>query len=108
MNIFIHRRDFRIFDNTCISKIQDNKITPIFIFDPIQIEPEKNGYFSNNLVEFMCSSLHDLNKSYKNYNSELQFFHGNVIDVLEDIKNNHKLNSINFNKDYSPFSKKKR
>lgn len=107
MNIFIHRRDFRIFDNTGISKIQDNKITPIFIFDPIQIDPKKNEYFSNNLVEFMCSSLHDLNQSYKNYNSELQFFHGNVIDILADIKNNNKLNSINFNKDYSPFSKKR-
>ena len=45
MNIFLHRRDLRIFDNTCLSKISDKEITPIFIFDPIQIDPKKINIF---------------------------------------------------------------
>ena len=107
MNLFIHRRDLRIHDNTCLSKILGSDITPIFIFDPIQIDPKKNKYFSNNLVEFMCNSLDDLDNQYKNINLELQFFEGDVIEVLDNIYRENKIKSVNFNIDYSPFSKKR-
>ena len=62
MNIFIHRRDFRLKDNTTLIEMSKNmdQINSIFIFTPEQIK--KNRYFSNNLVQFMCESLDDLQK----------------------------------------------
>jgi deoxyribodipyrimidine photolyase len=51
MNIFLHHRDLRYQDNTTMIKQckGEKNVTPIFIFDPIQIDPEKNSYFPNNL-----------------------------------------------------------
>ena len=55
MNIFLFHRDLRLIDNTAlISQLKKHKhVTPIFIFTPVQIDPKKNSYFSNNSVQFM-------------------------------------------------------
>ena len=106
MNIFIHRRDLRINDNTSLINLKDN-IIPIFIFDPLQIDKKINDYFSNNLVYFMCESLIELKTEYIKLNSNLHFFYGNYITIIKDILKNNKINSISFNLDYSPYSKKR-
>lgn len=107
MNIFIHRRDLRIYDNTGIMTMlnKHQPITPIFIFDPIQIDPDNNPYFSNNLVQFMCQSLKDLHQQYSNNNVIFHLFHGDIISVLQDIHINNTISTIGFNMDYSPYSK---
>jgi len=62
--LFIFHRDLRYEDNITLNKLIDNenidKIIPIFNFDPIQILPENNKYFSHNCVQFMCESLIDM------------------------------------------------
>ena len=103
INIHIHRRDLRMYDNTAINNTPFLK-KPIFIFDPIQIDKNKNKYFSNNLVQFLCESLLELNNE---YGGKLQFFYGNTTDVLKDIITKNCIKTISFNKDYSPFSKKR-
>lgn len=109
MNIFIHRRDLRNNDNYTMNymsrKVGD--LTPIFIFTPEQIDKKKNEYFSNNLVQFMCETLHELNENYKEKKSRLNCFEGDIIEVLESIHNFKKINSLGFNADYSPYSKKR-
>ena len=109
MNIFIHRRDLRHEDNTTLLKMNQKfkNITPIFIFNPNQIYPEKNKYFSNNLVQFLVESLKELHASYKKKNINMHLFEGDIIEILENINQNKKINSIGFNSDYSPFSKKR-
>lgn len=109
MNIFIHRRDLRHEDNTTLIKMNEkyNNITPIFIFNPNQIYPEKNKYFSNNLVQFLIESLIELCESYKKRKIVMQFFEGEIIEILNNIHKQHNINSIGFNNDYSPFSKKR-
>ena len=113
MNIFIHRRDLRIQDNTTLTHMQkelkSQAITPIFVFNPMQIYPKKNTYFSSNLVEFMCDSLKELHQNYKKRNIEMLFFEGDIIKILEGIHKQTKkgINSVGFNIDYSPFSKKR-
>lgn len=113
MNIFIHRRDLRIQDNKTLEYMQKElgkqKITPIFVFNPKQIYPKENEYFSNNLVEFMCDSLKELYSNYKKRNIEMIFFEGDIIKILDSIKKLSKkeINSVGFNADYSPFSKKR-
>ena len=73
MNIFIHRRDLRVIDNTTLNLMYEKKnIIPIFIFTPEQIS--ENQYFSSNLVQFMCESLLDLKKIYKKKNQIYIYF----------------------------------
>ncbi len=76
MNIFIHRRDLRHEDNTTLLKMNEKfkNITPIFIFNPNQIYPDKNKYFSNNLVQFLVESLKELHNSYKKKKYKYAFF----------------------------------
>ena len=107
MNIFIHRRDLRIQDNITLNYLNKkvDNFVPIFIFNPEQIYPIKNPYFSNNLVQFLCESLIDLKNQYKKKNINLFFFEGETINVLDEINSKYKINSISFNRDYSPFSK---
>ena len=111
MNIFIHRRDLRLVDNTTLNFICKNKtinnISPIFIFTPEQIDPKINSYFSNNLVQFMCESLEELHNDYATKNSTLNFFYGDYIKVLESIHKKYNINSVSFNVDYSPYAIKR-
>lgn len=103
MNIFIHRKDLRLQDNNAL--INTTNAIPIFIFTPEQIT--NNKYFSNKFVKFMCLSLQNLKEEYKNKNSNLNLFYGNVIEVLKEINDKYNINSINFNVDYSPYSLKR-
>jgi deoxyribodipyrimidine photo-lyase len=108
-SVFIFRRDLRIIDNTTLieaSKLS-NEILPIFIFDPRQIEPEKNEYFSNNCVQFMIESLEDLDKQLAEKGSRLFYFYGIPEEVLKNIQKEFKFEKVFFNKDYTPFSKKR-
>ena len=107
MNIFIHRRDMRLQDNTTLIEMSKNmkNINPIFIFTPEQIK--KNKYFSNNLVQFMCETLLDLKEQYINKASNLHFYYGDIIDVLESIHKKTPIKNLGFNLDYSPYSKKR-
>jgi len=106
INIFIFRRDFRINDNFALNSLikesGNKEIYPIFIFNPEQIFPKNNKYFSNNCVQFMIESLDDLDK-----NIHINYFEGNDIDILTKLSNKYKIKSIAFNKDYSPFAIKR-
>ena len=58
MNILIFRRELRIQDNTAFNFLVKNNlaITPIFIYDPRQIDKKNNPYFSDKSVQFMDES----------------------------------------------------
>jgi len=107
MSLFIFRRDLRIVDNTALleaSRSTNEKIYPIFIFDPQQVT-SKNKFKSNNCVQFMIESLKDL---YKQTNNKLTFYFGNPPDIIASIlKNQHGIKSVYFNKDYSPYAVKR-
>ena len=109
MNIFIHHRDLRFIDNTTLIDQTKNEkeVTPIFVFDPIQIDEKKNKYFSHNLVQFMIESLRELNKDYKSKKGELYTFKGDYIKILKYLHKKYKINSIGFNMDYSPYAKER-
>jgi deoxyribodipyrimidine photo-lyase len=109
LNIFLHHRDIRYQDNTTmIKQLKEVKsITPIFIFDPIQINPEKNKYFSNGLVEFMIESLKEYENDIKDKKGKLYFFYGDSLEILKYIHHKIGINSIGFNYEYSPFGKKR-
>jgi deoxyribodipyrimidine photolyase len=76
INIFLFHRDLRIHDNTTLINqiINEEDVIPIFIFTPEQINKNKNKYFSNNAVQFMIESLHELSNEIKanNYETNIQ------------------------------------
>lgn len=108
--VFIFRRDLRYEDNLALnallkkSKETGIKILPIFIFNPKQIDTNQNAYYSKNCCEFMVQSLVSLNLSFKN---ALCYFHGNDIDVLQKIITHYEIDTIAYNKDYTPFAKQR-
>ena len=73
-NLFIFRRDLRLFDNISLNYAMTNfkNIIPIFIFTPEQID--KNKFKSDNAIQFMIESLKDIDKKLKQYKSKLHVF----------------------------------
>lgn len=105
MNVFIFRRDFRIYDNTafiaayqhCVSK--DEVLYPIFIFTPEQITKE-NEYRSLPAIKFMIESLEDLAKSIP-----ITFFYGKPANIVKIIQNTYDTQvNVWLNEDYTPYS----
>ena len=109
MNIFIFNRGLRIVDNTTLIKQIKTygNVVPIFIFPPEQIDPIINTYFSNNCVQFMIESLHELYNDIKKYNGELYFFKGTNIDVLNALYKYEMINSVGLNFDYTPYARQR-
>jgi len=109
MNIFIFNRGLRLTDNTTlIHQIKEKgAVVPIFIFTPEQIDPKKNDYFSNNSVQFMIESLHELSDEIKKKGGKFYFFKGENIKVLKAIHKNETIESIAMNFDYTCYSRKR-
>jgi deoxyribodipyrimidine photo-lyase len=103
MNIFLFNKSLRLYDNTTLIEqmINEKNIIPFFIFTE-QINKNKNKYYSENSVQFMCESLIELQNDIKKHNGKLYFFHSeNFINIFKEIDN---INSIGTNFDYSPYA----
>ena len=101
-NIFIFRRDFRIYDNTALIECANNSnvVYPIFIYTPEQIK--NNPYKSDNAVQFMVESLRELAKEIN-----ITFCYGDYIKVINDIVKNNNIDSIYTNTDYTKYGVKR-
>ena len=99
-SIFIFRRDYRFYDNKTFIKChkESDKVYPIFIFTPEQIK--KNKLKSNNSVQFLVESLHDLK-------GKVSLFYGDNVSILKKIYSKIKFDCVYFNKDYTPYAKKR-
>jgi deoxyribodipyrimidine photo-lyase len=111
--IFIFRRDLRLNDNHGLINLMKkcDKVIPVFFLDKYQIIKSNHNehYFSNNVVQFLCESLSDLNNQLKKYDSKLFYFFGEPNKLLENIikqLNNHKL-IVGYNADFSSYSLKR-
>ena len=108
MNIFLFNKSLRCNDNTTLINqiINEKNVIPIFIFTE-QVNIKKNKYFSNNSVQFMIESLHELSDTInKKYSGKLYFFHNdNFIKIFIEILKDNIINSIGTNFDYSPYAK---
>lgn len=109
VNLFIFHRDLRIYDNTTLIHILEEKknCIPIFIFPPEQINPKKNKYFSNNSVQYMIESLYELSSKINEYKGKIYFFKGDNLKVIKAIHKKINIESIGFNIDYTPYAIKR-
>jgi len=109
MALFIFRRDLRLADNIGLlaSLASDKPIYPIFIFNPEQINPSQNPFFSHNSVQFMCESLEDLRTQTED---KFTFLHGHNVDVLTFLLSPQSpvpIEEVHFNMDYSGYSQRR-
>jgi len=107
-SVFIFRRDYRLTDNSAFIECWKNSdnILPVFIFTPEQTKD--NEYFSSNSFQFLLESLHSLDDELKDkFKSQLHYYYGTNIAILEKLLKEYKYNSIYFNIDYTPYAIKR-
>jgi len=111
IGIHIFRRDLRIHDNVALYLLskQVDKIIPIFIFDPFQIDhtSENSAYRSDPAVKLMIESLEDLNDELHKNGSKLFYFYGDPSHVLEKLIKQVKPTSVSYNADFSKYALKR-
>ena len=105
INIFIFRRDFRLIDNTSLYELYKTypttKILLIFIFNKKQIDKSVNKYYSSNAVQFLFECFKDI--------PLLNFYYTSTDDItiLNQLLSQYDIQSIAFNKDYTPYAIKR-
>lgn len=111
--VFLFRRDFRIHDNTTFievvkrANLNNWKIIPAFIFNPKQIDPVQNEYYSSNSVQFMIQSLRDLEGQLEKEHGKLYYFKGSDREIFEKLNATFDVKCVASNKDITPFALKR-
>lgn len=109
--IFIFRRDLRLDDNIAMNKIRQGQVMPIFILNPKQIDPKKNPYYSENSFGFMIESLIDLDQQIKKASGGkarlVVYKSADDTKVLSKLKRKFKITHVAFNRDITPFARKR-
>jgi deoxyribodipyrimidine photo-lyase len=104
MIVHIFRRDLNINDNYALNllleKYSYKDIKYIFIFNREQIEDNK--LFNDYQFNFMCSQL-----SYLSTLIDLKFYYVNKVEEEIYIIKKLKISTLSFNKDYTPYAKKR-
>lgn len=105
--LHIFRRDLRIHDNTAlIAALQSaNTVIPCFIFDKRQID--LNEYKSANCIQFMLSSLSELDTELRKKQGKLAIFYGIAEDIVALLLKKTQIAAVYINRDYTPFSRQR-
>ena len=103
-SLYIFTRDLRTYDNKTLIEAckTSTHIAPIFIFTPQQVT--SNSYKSDNAIQFMVSSLKELNAELKN---SLFLFYGDTNTIVESLINKGTFKNVYITKDYTPFAVKR-
>lgn len=105
-SIFIFRRDLRLYDNLGLIELsKEFSIIPIFILDPIQLT--NNPYANNRVIQIMFDSINDLAGQIKKAGGKLYIFRGKPVEVIRKLVAKYDIQAVGFNKDYSPYAKKR-
>ena len=102
-NIFIFRRDLRLEDNKALNlAFMEGDVTPIFIFDPKQVKD--NEFKSDNVVQFMVTSLKELSDEISKLGGHLNVFYGDTFEVIKSLDG---VATLSINLDYTTFAKER-
>lgn len=104
-SLFIFRRDLRIQDNSALNQAinASDQVLPCFIFDPRQIK--KHPYQSQPALRFMMQSLADLQQAFQAIDAELALYDDLPVDVIKQVFQQHSIQAVFVNRDYTPFSR---
>ena len=106
--LIIFRRDFRTVDNTALieaSRLCD-EIYTIFVFTPEQVS-DKNKFKSDPAVGFMIGALKELDKQLGAKGGKLLTFYGDNNEVVNECVKKWGIDSVFWNRDYTPYAKKR-
>nr|CCC52030.1 putative deoxyribodipyrimidine photolyase [Trypanosoma vivax Y486] len=110
VSVFIFRRDFRLVDNTGLMILlkaaagQLLPIIPLFLFNPMQCDPDKNPYFGRACFEFLCQSLQHLDNV--QLGGRLLCLRGSDEKCLDIIRAaGYEIRMLGFNRDITPFAR---
>ena len=106
--VFIFRRDLRIQDNTALSllahEFPDAVLLPVFIFNPKQIDPKRNPYYSAHAVKFMIECLEELHRNVQG----LCAFYGDDEKVIKSILQQFpRIQAVAWNQDITAYAKER-
>ena len=103
MTIFWFRRDLRLMDNTGLNLalLKSKDVQPIFIFDKDIIDELPND---DPRVNFLYDELQKINKELISYNSSLKIFHGNPLEIFEQLLKENPELEVYTNRDYEPYA----
>lgn len=103
--LHLFRRDLRLVDNTALSAAlqQAEQVIPCFIFDERQIQ--NNAYKSDNCIQFMMQSLHELHHAIKKQHGVLYYFNGIAEEIIAELLKEYPIDAVFINRDYTPFSR---
>ncbi|WP_241480023.1 cryptochrome/deoxyribodipyrimidine photo-lyase family protein [Kordia jejudonensis] len=84
INVYWFKRDFRLYDNKAFNEAlnADAPVLLIYIIEPSLIA---DAHYSERHWRFVKESIDDLNVELTTYNTSIQVFYGEVIDVFQKI-----------------------
>lgn len=100
------RRDLRLRDNIALHHAceGDNPVIALFIVDTELIKADRVGAPR---VRFMLDALTALDKRLHNYGTQLLVRHGQPEKIIPELVNEVDAEALFFNRDYSPYAKKR-
>jgi deoxyribodipyrimidine photo-lyase len=106
-SLFIFRRDLRLADNTALNAAlrSSKQVIAAFIFDDRQIAP--HPYQSKPALHFMLQSLQDLQQQLHNIQAALTLCQGWPNEVIAQLHQQHCIQAVFINRDYTPFSRRR-
>jgi deoxyribodipyrimidine photo-lyase len=106
-SLHIFRRDLRLNDNTALNAAlaSSQEVVTCFIFNDAQVGEHKHR--SANGLCFMIESLEELAGEIEERGGRLLFLHGEPSEVVRKVIADLSINAVFFNKDYTPFSRKR-
>jgi len=104
--IFWFRRDLRLRDNWGLAEAikSGQPVIPVFIFDSVILNSPR---FSDLRYKFMIDGLAALDAELKKFGTSLLIKSGKPADVLARLSEVTGANALFFNKDYTPYSRKR-
>jgi deoxyribodipyrimidine photo-lyase len=105
--LHIFRRDLRVTDNTALREAlaSSSEVVACFIFNDPQVKDHR--YRSVNGLAFMIESLEELAEEIGEAGGRLVCMHGDHAAVVERLISELSIDAVYFNKDYTPFSRKR-
>lgn len=107
ISIFWFRRDLRFIDNTGLyyALKEANDVLPIFIFDRNILDKLEDK--SDARVEFIHSTLEDINKQLKEKGSGIKTFYSTPMEAYEKLTAEFEIEAVYTNRDYEPYAKER-
>lgn len=105
--LHIFRRDLRLNDNSALNAAtsEADEVVTCFIFNELQCG--ENPYRSANGLAFMIESLEELETEISKAGGKLLILHGQHHEVVSRLIKDISIDSVFFNMDYTPFSRKR-